>query len=76
MASLSRALSRMQTAPDHVKHRDLRQTIGYKGDGRLGSPAEDPEISVSHRQPARGWRDNTRRCYLWSCLAKWGHLAK
>ena len=53
MASLSRALSRMQTAPDHVKHRDLRPTIGYKVDGRLGSPAEDPEISVGH-QPGVG----------------------
>ena len=51
---MSQDLMRMQKPLKYLKQRDLRQGISHTGDGRLRSPAENPEIRASHCQPPAG----------------------
>lgn len=66
---MSQDLMRRQKPLKYLKQGDLRQGISHTGDGRLRTPAENPEIRARYCQPPAGldgWRDNTRRCCPWS----------
>lgn len=55
---MSQDLTGRQKTLEYLKQRDLRQSIGYTGDGRLRNPTEKPEINASRCQP---WAGQTTR---------------
>lgn len=51
---MSQDLTRRQKPLEYLKQRDLRQSIGYTGEGRLRNSTENPGVSASHCQPRTG----------------------